>query len=408
MSEQSGQDSDSTVRELRKMPSRVLVRPPPMKRIPNLAPQIQEVDSDSESEEESGHGLGLGLDRLVFYGPNGSRRSKLYTPKKKEAVVETKKDEDEDEDEGVEAAAKSAPKSTTNTATAKLLPSPIRPSPLYVRRTRTHTMATTTSTAAKRSSSPSPPYDPDFGLPFDNLVDKLLEQNYRGQAETLFARSRNCSRATVPSPSVGSARSCSSGSAAVTPSATTETPGRQRVQSSAALRRSQSLRSPSIHNHKLSRSFSSTSRRTSFGFKPYRDQRKYSSGFASTIAPPRSPSTFGHHLLTPPQNASPRQFKSLSRSVSAARRSPLYFTHAERQAIAELVQAKPRDCQHAHTNCTDCTDLEYAYYENKIMATSLPPEERQRIINNNRSLRNIKNVRFNSSACFHTNIDLGT
>jgi hypothetical protein len=36
--------------------------------------------------------------------------------------------------------------------------------------------------------------------------------------------------------------------------------------------------------------------------------------------------------------------------------------------------------------------LEYAYFENKTMPTSMPPEERQKIINNNRSLRNIKNV----------------
>jgi hypothetical protein len=215
----------------------------------------------------------------------------------------------------------------------------------------------------------------------------------------LFARSRNCSRTTVPSPSVHSPRSCSTGSAAVTPSATIETPSR-RVQSSAVLRRSQSLRSPSIHNHKRSRSFSGTSRANSLGLKPFRDQRKYSSGFDCTTPPPQSPSTFGHHLLTPPQNASPGQFKSLGRSVSAARRSLLYFTHAERQQIAHLVQAYPRDCQHAHINCTDCTNLEYAYYENKIMATSLPPEERQKIINNNRSLRNIKNVCFTSSACF--------
>ena len=74
-------------------------------------------------------------------------------------------------------------------------------------------------------------------------------------------------------------------------------------------------------------------------------------------------------------------------------RDPFFhFTSQERQAIAELVHINPRECD-LHPNCTDCHNLEYAYFENKTMPTSMPPEERQKIINNNRSLRNIKNVR---------------
>jgi hypothetical protein len=92
------------------------------------------------------------------------------------------------------------------------------------------------------------------------------------------------------------------------------------------------------------------------------------------------------------ENASPAVTKLRSRYIPEASRGPLYFTKAERQEIADLVSAsaQTRDCR--HDNCTDCTNTEFAYHENKAMATSMAPEERQRIINNNRSLRNIKNV----------------
>jgi LAS seventeen-binding protein 1/2 len=108
--------------------------------------------------------------------------------------------------------------------------------------------------------------------------------------------------------------------------------------------------------------------------------------------PPEAPSTYGHRVFKVPENASPAEIKSRSRSTSVAVRGPLYFTKEERQAIAEFVLASQptRSCR--HPSCTDCTEIEYAYHENRVMATSLPPEERQKIINNNRSLRNIKNV----------------
>lgn len=89
--------------------------------------------------------------------------------------------------------------------------------------------------------------------------------------------------------------------------------------------------------------------------------------------------------------ASPTIVKRSSRSKP--QRDELYFFPYERQRIEQLVeQSKNRNCTN-HQNCTDCIEKEYAYYENKIMSASIPPERRQQIMKANRSIRNIKNVR---------------
>ncbi|KAI9641935.1 protein that induces appearance of [PIN+] prion when overproduced [Ciborinia camelliae] len=78
-------------------------------------------------------------------------------------------------------------------------------------------------------------------------------------------------------------------------------------------------------------------------------------------------------------------------SRSKPQRGELYFFEHEREKIEQLVaQSKNRSCSN-HQNCTDCIEKEYAYYENKIMSTSMPPERRQQIMKANRSIRNIKN-----------------
>lgn len=236
-------------------------------------------------------------------------------------------------------------------------------------------------------------YDPDYRVPSEKLIEKLLEQNYRGQAETFTLIS---SRSGVRSRSIGGrSTSCSPSAVAGHVSAVCETPNPQ-PQSSAALRRSQSLGGPSIHTGPVPRSLSAASK---IVLEPYRDQpgsalRKPSNGNAL----PEPPATYGYRIFAVPENASLGQIKSRKRSTTAAARGLLYFTKEEREAISQLVSARTptQDCR--HVNCTDCTDIEYAYHENRAMATSLPPEERQKIINNNRSLRNIKNVRIASSA----------
>jgi hypothetical protein len=71
----------------------------------------------------------------------------------------------------------------------------------------------------------------------------------------------------------------------------------------------------------------------------------------------------------------------------------IYFTEEENLAIQAVVNSRQQGygCE-KHENCTDCREIEYSKLENQAMPTSIPPEERQKIINNNRSLRNIKNV----------------
>ncbi|KAF7870434.1 hypothetical protein EAF04_004178 [Stromatinia cepivora] len=90
--------------------------------------------------------------------------------------------------------------------------------------------------------------------------------------------------------------------------------------------------------------------------------------------------------------SSPTIAKRSSRTKpSKPQRGELYFFEHERQKIEQLVaQSKNRNCTN-HQNCTDCIEKEYAYYENKIMSTSMPPERRQQIMKANRSIRNIKN-----------------
>jgi LAS seventeen-binding protein 1/2 len=349
------------MQRVKRIPSRVLARPQSNARTPNPTTQNMEVHSDSESEDGEGERQGLGL---IFYDHKGrGSRSKIY------------KFDDE----------------LRSTSASPSLVSRAASSP-----------------NSGKSTSAIPPFnDPDLEQPPLALIERLLEENYRGQAETfvrISSRSSNRSQSTD-----NRSASCSSGSSAVR-NTTFDTPSRQptRGESFAALRRSQSLRSPCTRTHTLSRSFSSSR----VVFEPYRDQSgpvpsKQRRGFSSVEQPPDSPSTYGHRVFAVPEHASPGSLKTRSRSSSVTR-GPLYFTEEERQAIADLIRSNPRHCER-HPNCTDCTNLEYAYHENKAMATSLPPEERQKIINNNRSLRNIKNVCGTSGLMFPLlTLNLGT
>ena len=217
------------------------------------------------------------------------------------------------------------------------------------------------------------------------LIDQLLEENYRGQAETFV---RTSSRASIrslasinPSPSAASSRSISSPRTISDP-ATSYTPTRQGSKggSFASIQRSQSIQTPPSNHRVVVEPFRVKSvSRSGSGFSP-----QLSSDLKGSTH-----STYGHRVYSIPKS-SPGIIKRQYRS-STQNRGPLYFTEQERQAIADLVHEKPRSCDR-HTDCTDCTNIEYAYLENKAMPTSIPPEERQKIINNNRSLRNIKNV----------------
>ena len=247
--------------------------------------------------------------------------------------------------------------------------------------------------------SPSFSYEP-FEIPDDpplSLIEKLLEENYRGQAETFV---RNSSQASVHSLSLTRTSSQSSSTAASignkgpferSPSIYTPTrkPTKsENLGSDLSIQIPHSLRTPNGASRVV--------------IEPYRIQsgsnrKNNRSGFSPESAPPPIHTTYGHRVFTVPRLPNNRlSIPKRGKRSSAQIRGPLYFTSQERQAIAELVHANPRDCDR-HTNCTDCHNLEYAYFENKAMPTSIPPEERQKIINSNRSLRNIKNVRIFTS-----------
>ena len=243
--------------------------------------------------------------------------------------------------------------------------------------------------------TPSFNYEP-FEIPDDpphSLIEKLLEENYRGQAESFV---RLSSQASVQSLSLTqtSSRSSSVASSIRTNgpferASVVYTPTRKpskgdNLSSDHLLQTNHSLRTPSGANRVIVEPYlvkSGSSRR-----------KKNRSGFSPESAP--SPhNTYGHRVFTVPRipNNRPTIPKRSERSFVQIR-GPFYFTSQERDAIGDLVLANPRECDR-HPDCTDCHNIEYAYFENKAMPTSMPPEERQKIINNNRSLRNIKNVR---------------
>ncbi|PBP22153.1 SH3-domain-containing protein [Diplocarpon rosae] len=243
------------------------------------------------------------------------------------------------------------------------------------------------------------------------LIEELLEENLRGQAET-FVRiaSRSTPVRALSSTPRSSFRSASApvrglGIATVetsglnlntttfisdqdesairvrSPRTTTSCSfNAQTLTSTSRLSRSASIQHnleprPRIQNA----SELLTSKRKGSGFSP----------LATEIA--RGSSTFSqlnHHRI--PWNTKPVITVAKRQKRSKRKRGPEYFTPEERRAIEQLVHGNPRGCER-HVNCTDCRDIEYAYHENKALPLTMDPEQRQKIINNNRSLRNIKN-----------------
>jgi hypothetical protein len=244
------------------------------------------------------------------------------------------------------------------------------------------------------SSSPSPLFDLKSKSPLP-LIDELLEENYRGQAESFVASAKR---------TLSGKRSVSS--PLWTPSTATfdhPTPTRQSSRTSSSLVSKQRADPRSLNNFNRSRNSTPLNNENTIILESYRIPTKKATS-DSPLESPNSPQkpghcTYGYRILTVP-TLSPRAHRDLwiyrrpypTVAPDSQRRSKyLYFTARERQAIADLVHAKPLVCEH-HSNCTDCLNLEFAFQENKVMPTSMPPDERQRIINNNRSLRNIKNV----------------
>ncbi|TVY13074.1 Protein csh3 [Lachnellula arida] len=248
---------------------------------------------------------------------------------------------------------------------------------------------------AKRA--PTPPGDPI------DIMDEFLEDNYRGQAETFNSISnrsssvhaRSVSRSTVGHRSPYSAVRC----ATTTPSSY-ETPTRSgRSDVNLNLETSQQ-RSASWQNP-VNKGFSdckynhgpapTPTHRTPSGRTIIEPYRETSTSGLSTALPGTPHHTYGHRIYQVPAD-SPIIVKRQHRQhhPTRAQRGLFYFTEDENIAIQEEVNSTYYSCG-KHEHCTDCRETAYSFLENKAMPTSMPPEERQKVINNNRSLRNIKN-----------------
>lgn len=221
-------------------------------------------------------------------------------------------------------------------------------------------------------------------------IEEQLEDNYRAQSVSFVrATSSSSSKRSTPArttPHESPLLADPASEVGVYPQPLPYTPTRihgrasRRRLSSAAVQRSFS------YNH--IQSTTSVSGDT-YILHPY---RICSEGVLSP-QPGASPSpratSYGHQILqitTSPVHPSPLLVRRPSRA-----RSLLYFTEEERAVIEDLVNRNPRPCEQ-HIDCQHCIDKEYAYHETRILPTSMTPEDRQRIINNNRALRNIKNV----------------
>jgi hypothetical protein len=264
-----------------------------------------------------------------------------------------------------------------------------------------------------------------YSPPADELLNRLLTDNLRSQVETLERSSRSCSGSigkrsafpgtpnlparsasapvsgnpfgslTLRHPSSGSATARNTNANGNATAATIETPHPQpltarNLAALGAIHSPESLQSPeSPQSSPIVRSAPLRSLSGPFGvaFVPY---------LAQEGSGPLSPATFGQRVFSFPIDATDEEILAISRSPSVAipseARGPFYFTEDEREALDAVVKSNLGDCAGRHRNCTACLDTEYAYYELRVMPASLSLEERQRIINDNRSLRNIKNV----------------
>jgi hypothetical protein len=285
------------------------------------------------------------------------------------------------QDEKPDAAAENDDSSSPKTAT-EARPEDIARSPAVV--AQHEPVAAPEAEAVSSTSSPAFNYQPFVtGEPPHQLIDRLLEQNYRGQAETFTS---NNSRASIRSLSLSSRPSEPASTRSVSESSligTFYTPTRRSGKGEDLLQRTRSLRTPSGATRAIiepSPVVSNSGSRNRSGLSP--------------SSSPHVPS--GHPVYTVPKerqtlSVSNRPSQS-SQSSDTLSRGAFHFTSKERQAIDDLVNSTLRECE-KHKNCIECLHTEYAYHENKALPTTMSPEERNKIISNNRSLRNIKNVR---------------
>ncbi|KAG9230208.1 hypothetical protein BJ875DRAFT_163588, partial [Amylocarpus encephaloides] len=246
----------------------------------------------------------------------------------------------------------------------------------------------------------------------DSFIDDLLEKNYREQATTFAQNASN--RSTSRSTKAATLRSASLSKPSPSPSPSPSTSISQnsvdgQASPSQVLSPSGSFYTPTRTGplNRIARRVSLAARQRNLS-TPQRQVRVASQSFSTPTGEVvletygQSPSgrgasphaTYGHKFTRVPSTPGAPSANKHRRSTGNSEdiiRGPLYFTNEERQGHIALVSAVEPSCKNHHANCTDCRDIKFAYYENKTMSTAIPAEERQKIINNNRSLRNIKN-----------------
>lgn len=248
-------------------------------------------------------------------------------------------------------------------------------------------VAVSRGVAPSSANVPKPPSAPtEKKVNNDALIDELLEINYRGQAESFDRKISGASAVRSFSTHSGQATTSLRATSQTSLPISKDTPSRF---AEGLIHRVRSLRTPSAGTKLLIQPFA-----ICHGGKT---QKRSGINSSKPDHPPSSPHvTYGHRFYTVPTDSKQLSVaKTRPQRINIpepSRRGAFYFTEHERQFIDQLVHAEPRGCE-KHPNCTECYNKEYAYIENKIMPTSIPPEERNRIISNNRSLRNIKNVR---------------
>ena len=215
-------------------------------------------------------------------------------------------------------------------------------------------------------------------------IDIQLETNYRAQAKSFHRKISNASAVRSRSTRSGAATSLRAPSTSSAP-VSNYTPSR--LAEGLALR-VRDRRTSSAPNIIVIQSFA-----VRHGGETG-NRRALSAG--NEGPPPASAhATYGHRFVTVPENNERLTVgKTRLQPIGLpepSRRGPFYFTNPERQFIHQLVYGEPRGCEQ-HPDCIECSNIEYAYVENKVMPTTIPPEERNKIIGNNRSLRTIKNV----------------
>ncbi|KAF8864585.1 hypothetical protein BDZ45DRAFT_737149 [Acephala macrosclerotiorum] len=214
---------------------------------------------------------------------------------------------------------------------------------------------------------------PDLEADPEELIDNFLNETLRGQAES-FVRKTSGSAVRVP-------RDDSSPT-----SAGTATPVPPQV--------SDNVAADNFRRHQRSHTISDPERSSiphseSGPFVRGRDDASYRTQ-SSGLSPPRN----GSHSLFPKAISRFPTPPFIKKIGSRLRLLPSeffpYFSKKEREEVEKKVYSRTHGCER-HENCTDCTNVAFAFFENLIMSTAISADERQKIISNNKSLRTIKN-----------------